>query len=79
VEERWVVKITYDREADAAYITFANEIAAGEVKRTYACDMEAVRGIVNLDFDERGVILGLEVLDASRLLPATVLKQAELL
>jgi uncharacterized protein YuzE len=73
------VKVTYDRKADAAYITFASEIGAGEVKRTYACDMEAVRGIVNLDFDERGVILALEVLDASRLLPAAVLKQAELI
>ena len=65
--------IEYDREVDAAYIYFANDIAAGGVARTVCIDPDAVGGMVNLDLDEEGRILGLEVLDASRLLPQGLL------
>jgi|GEM_PF-4439471 Protein of unknown function (DUF2283). len=30
--------------------------------------------MINLDFDHTGVLLGIEVLDASRLLPAALLR-----
>ena len=43
------MKVTYDRDVDAAYVYLANEIAAGEVKRTYFCDPNAVNGVINLD------------------------------
>jgi uncharacterized protein YuzE len=70
------VKVTYDREVDAAYIYVAERIAPGGVKRTYACDPSETGMILNIDFDEKGVILGIEVLAASYHLPKEVLANA---
>lgn len=61
--------ITYDRVADAAYIELAPGIGVGGVAKTYPCDpIEA--GVINLDFDSNGHLVGIEVLGAHRLLPA---------
>jgi uncharacterized protein YuzE len=68
------LKITYDRDADAAYIQLATEIGVGGVAKTYPCDpVEA--GMINLDFDSNGRLVGVEVLGARRLLPADLLDQ----
>lgn len=67
------MKITHDREADAAYVQLASEIRAGEVANTYTCD-PAEAGMINLDFDEEGRLLGIEVLSASKVLPPELLK-----
>lgn len=67
------MKITYDSEADAAYIYLA-PIEPGGVAKTYACDPGEVGGTINLDFDADGRLLGIEVLDASGKLPESVLK-----
>ena len=68
------MKITYDREADAAYIQLAAEIGAGGVAKTYPCDpIEA--GMINLDFDSNGHLIGVEVLGARSVLPAELLSQ----
>lgn len=69
------MKVTYDADADAAYIYFVDEIGAGGVSRTYPCDPSEVGGMVNLDFDAGGRLIGVEVMDASRLLPQTLLVQ----
>ena len=71
------MKVTYDPTADAAYIQLADDIPAGSVDRTYLCDPNDVGGIVNLDLDASGRILGIEVLTASALLPAAVLRNDE--
>jgi uncharacterized protein YuzE len=71
------VKVTYDPEANAVYIAFADDIGRDGVNRTYSCDENAVDGVINLDVDAVGVFLGFEVLDARRLLPAELLAQAE--
>jgi uncharacterized protein YuzE len=63
------MKWTYDPEADAAYIQLVDEIAPGGVARTVGCDPAEVGGMINLDFDSQGRLLGIEVLDASELLP----------
>lgn len=52
-------KITYDREANVAYVYFA-PIAAGQVAETFE-----LTDALNLDVDERGKVLGLEILDAT--------------
>jgi uncharacterized protein YuzE len=70
------MKVTYDRSVDAAYIYLAENIGDGCVKKTYACDPEEVGGIINIDFDEDGRILGVEVLGASHHLPKKMLKEA---
>jgi uncharacterized protein YuzE len=67
------VRVTYDAEADAAYFYFVEEIQPAEAVRTVCVDPEEVGGMVNLDLDADGKILGLEVLDARRLLRTDVL------
>lgn len=70
------VRVTYDPEADAAYFYFVQEIHDGEAVQTVCVDPDEVGGMVNLDLDINGKILGLEVLDARRLLLDEVLPQA---
>ena len=50
------------------------DIPPGGVKHTYPCDPQEVKGMINLDFDEEGRLLGIEVLDASKKLPPDLLK-----
>lgn len=69
------VRVSYDAEADAAYFPFVEEIRPGEAVRTISVDPQDVGGMVNLDLDADGRILGLEVLDASRLLRRDVLPE----
>lgn len=59
--------LQYDREADAAYLRFSTE-AVSESE-------EVSHGIV-LDFDASGRIVGMEVLDASRHLSESALRNA---
>lgn len=70
------MKITYDRSVDAAYIQLVDEIDADGVANTYPCDPTEVGGMINLDFDSSGRLVGIEVLDASKLLPRDVLAGA---
>lgn len=69
------MKVTYDVEADAAYIYLVDEIGAGGVARTHMCDPVDVGGMVNMDFDAAGRLIGIEVMDASRLLSPEILAQ----
>ena len=67
------MNLRYDPEADAAYIQLAGEIGAGGVAKTYPCDPLEVGGMINLDFDADGRLVGVEVLDASKMLPLEAL------
>lgn len=67
------MKVSYDPEANAVYIQLAEEIGAGGVAKTYPCDPAEVGGMINLDFDDAGRLVGVEVLDASKLLPRELL------
>ena len=71
------MRVTYDASIDAAYIYLADEIEPGAVRQTFPCEPEKVRGSVNLDFDAAGRLLGLEILNASVVLPGEVLRKAE--
>ena len=71
------MRFKYDRKADAAYLSFYPDGAPRKAASTYACDPSEVNGQIHLDFDEDGVLIGLEVLDASRLLPEEVLVGSE--
>lgn len=70
------MKVSYDPQVDAAYIYIADEINQGGVARTYPCDPREVGGEINLDFDSNGRLIGIEVLDASRMLPEALLQQS---
>lgn len=58
-------RVTYDPVADAAYIYLTPEIPAGGVATTVPVDSIAIGGMVNIDLDDKGVIVGIEVLNAS--------------
>ena len=70
------MRITYDPDVDAAYIYLVADIPAGGVARTVPLDPREVNGMINLDFDSEGFLLGIEVLDASQLLSSEVLPSA---
>lgn len=68
--------VTFDPTSDAAYLYLVHGDARGRVATTYACDPQEVGGIINLDFDANGVLMGIEVLDASKKLPPEFLASA---
>jgi uncharacterized protein YuzE len=70
------MRVTFDRAANAAYI-YLREIGSGEVHETVNADGKHNRSMVNLDFDQKGRLIGIEVLDATRALPQEVLDAAQ--
>lgn len=52
-----------DRESDSAYIYF-KDISPGEVAKTIS-----LNDSINVDLDENGKTIGIEILDASKNLP----------
>lgn len=70
------MRVRYDKLADAAYIYLTPQ-KPGSAVRTYACDARAVNGHIQLDFDKDGRLVGIEVLDASRLLAKAALEAAD--
>jgi uncharacterized protein YuzE len=70
-----VIKVTYDSQVDAAYLQLVEEIGAGGVARTYPLDPSETGGMINLDFDASGRLVGIEVMDASKLLPRALLDE----
>ncbi len=71
------MRVTLDKSIDAAYIYLKDQIDPGTVKVTYPCDPLEVKGEINLDFDVDGVLIGVEVQNASKKLPFEVLKIAK--
>jgi uncharacterized protein YuzE len=69
--------VTFDPAANAAYIQLVEEIGPGGVAKTYPCDPREVGGMINLDFDSGGRLLGIEVLGARSMLTQVVLDSAE--
>lgn len=49
------------------------EIPAGSVSRTVCVDTAEIGGMVNLDLDDEGRLIGLEVLDARQMLQRDIL------
>ena len=65
-----MLRVEYDKDADAAYI-YLTDIAEGQSARTTMLDLgDAAGSIIAIDFDANNVMLGIEVLAASRRLPA---------
>lgn len=71
------LEVTYDKTANAAYVYFIDPQAHAKVAHMYPCDPVAVDGMINLDFDEQGRLIGIEVLAASSKLPTYLLESAE--
>jgi len=67
------MKITLDREADAAYIYFS-DIKHGEVAKTISLNES-----INIDLDSEGRTLGMEIINASKNLPSSAIKSATII
>ncbi|MBI2137101.1 DUF2283 domain-containing protein [Candidatus Woesearchaeota archaeon] len=66
------MKLEYDKAADAAYIYLVYPIGKGEAKKTVE-----LRENIILDFDAKGKLLGVEILNASTVLNRKALAQSE--
>jgi uncharacterized protein YuzE len=79
--DKMSIKVTYDRSVDAAYIYFEQDKTKSEVHETRSLVLEGIRDgiLLNLDFNEAGVLTGMEVLGASGTLPESVLNEAEII
>jgi len=62
------VRVTFDQEADALYV---------RLDKSHIVETEEVRPGVMLDFDERGEVVGLEVLRAGERLSISELKHMD--
>ncbi len=58
------MKITYDKEADAAYIYLKGKIERGEIKNIISMNENII-----LDFDSDNRLIGIEILSASKVMP----------
>ena len=67
------MKFEYDKEADAAYLYIEYPIADGQVKRSVEMNEDII-----LDFDEKGKLLGVEILNASKVLKKKALMEAKI-
>jgi uncharacterized protein YuzE len=70
------VRISYDRNADAAYIRLGHPTPAAHRATTRAVMPDGIDGFIALDWED-GRLVGIEVLDASIRLSHEVLAQAE--
>ncbi|WP_433327512.1 DUF2283 domain-containing protein [Spirillospora sp. CA-294931] len=74
-----MTRVTYDRQANAAYIYLNDPALDNDVAFVYPCDPIKVDGMINLDFAEDGRLVGVEVLDARAKLPHYLLDRAEII
>lgn len=68
------MSIEHDPRADAAYIYVVDFIPSNGVARTVPCDPHLAG--VNLDFDDAGHLVGIEVMGASKRLSPEVLQRS---
>lgn len=71
------MRLTHDAEADAAYVYLVDEIARGEVASSRVADIPMENAAMTVDFDANGLVLGIEVLGASRVLRPETIQAAE--
>ncbi|MBX9472845.1 DUF2283 domain-containing protein [Microcella sp.] len=67
------MKIIYDPVADAAYIYLQSD--PNQYSHMVALDPQAAGGMINFDYDTEGLLLGIEVLGAKRLLHPDLLSE----
>jgi len=63
-----IMRIEYDKEADAVYIYIVSDIKEGEAKKTLQLNDDII-----LDFDKNEKLLDIEVLNASKHLSKDIL------
>ena len=64
------MRITLDKEVDAAYIYLKENIGKGEVKNTIALNDNII-----MDFDKDKKLIGIEILSASMIIPQKLVSE----
>ncbi|GGR31058.1 DUF2283 domain-containing protein [Agromyces mediolanus] len=72
------MKLTYDPEADAAYLTLGDTIAPGSISHTVEFESPAGGTMLLADVDTNGRILGFEFIGAQHTLDPALLRDAPL-
>ena len=68
------LQLEYNKSADAAYLYLKYPVKGGEAKSTVQ-----LKPHITLDFDKKGKLLGVEILDASKVLNKTMLSEAQII
>jgi uncharacterized protein YuzE len=70
------VRVTYEHDTNMGYIYLA-DISPGDVERTEPLIIETAGGrrLINLDFDARGTLVGIEFDGAREALPSRLLAE----
>jgi uncharacterized protein YuzE len=71
------MRISVDREANAAYLRFEQGLQFGRVKKTHICDVVFAGGSVHLDVDSEGRLVGIEILGVTNVLSPEALDRLE--
>jgi uncharacterized protein YuzE len=72
IEARIPLVCSYDSDADAAYIYLDHPVADGAAVQMASFDPE--HGMVNLDLNADGHLLGIEIIGAGKILPPALLQ-----
>lgn len=67
--------VTYDSDADAAYIALKQPIGAGEAVRQQNVPISNAEVVLDFDKDDR--LLGIEIIGAGAVLPEQALEAAQ--
>lgn len=67
------MKLEYDKDVDAAYIYIEDNIKDGGVTKTIELNDNII-----LDFDAKGKLIGVEILNASKVLNEKILLKSSL-
>ena len=65
-----MVKLEYDKEADAAYVYLKYPLEEGECSTTKKLSEDLI-----VDFDKSGKLVGIEILNASKVLNKKILAE----
>ncbi|MER6786220.1 DUF2283 domain-containing protein [Streptomyces sp. NPDC000658] len=71
------VRVAYDRTADAAYVHLVHAQTRARSAHMHPCDPVRADGMINLDLDEEGRLIGIEAPTADSKLPGYLLVSAE--
>jgi len=68
------MKLEYDKSVDSVYIKLDSSINQTSHAFTYCCNPIEVEGQIHLDFDDDNRLIGIEILQASKKLPLSLLE-----
>ena len=71
------MRLTYDGQADMAYLYIVEELANGEAATSVVVDEEELHGDLVVDLDAEGCVLGIEIFAPRAQLRPEVLPAAE--